>query len=516
MRALALSVSLIASACAALHGPAARAQDADTLRRNEAAAADMFDRVKGNAAMLRAFLLPMPKGADLHNHLGGTPSAEDYLDLAADAGFCVADDLAITPDPCPAEDKIARIAADEPFEYARLVDHISTRGWQNGIGADQVSGHTQFFISFDRYRAMQGIAEWPLLMVAMQTAAGDHIRYLELMHNPAPMGSLVMAASTGPLSEAELPALLASERAAMAGMTDRISAALDEQEAQVRTALGCEGPAPEPACGLAVHYLASSLRALPPRQMFRSLYLSFALADADPRYVGVNIVMPEDWPVALRDYDLHMAMFRLLAAQFPDVNITMHAGELSFGQVPTADMKDHIAKAVEAGADRIGHGVDIAHETDAFATLRRMAQDDVTVEINLTSNDVILGVTGGEHPIALYRAFGVPVTLSTDDQGILRTDLTHEYQRAASEHGLSYRDLKQISRAGLEHGFLPGASLWADPRTATAVAPCAVTFEADDCAAFLQANEKAWLQAMLERDFQRFEAAMTDVPELNR
>ena len=516
MRKLALRLAMIGSGCAALFGPAAHAQDADTLRRNEAAAAELFEQVKGNAAMLRAFLLPMPKGADLHNHLGGTPSAEDYLDLAADAGFCVADDLAITPDPCPAEDKIARIAADEPFEYARLVDHISTRGWQQGIGADQVSGHTQFFISFDRYGALRGIEEWPLLMVAMQTAAGDHIRYLELMHEPEPMGSLVLAAGTDPLSEAELPALLASERTALAGMTDRISAALDAQEAQVRAALDCDGPDPDAACELTVHYLASSLRALPPRQMFRSLYLSFALADADPRYVGVNIVMPEDWPVALRDYDLHMAMFRMLAAQFPDVNITMHAGELSFGQVPPADMKDHIAKALEAGADRIGHGVDIAHETDAFATLRRMAENDVAIEINLTSNDVILGVTGDEHPIALYRAFGVPVTLSTDDQGILRTDLTHEYQRAASEHGLSYRDLKQISRAGLEYGFLPGESLWADPRTAVAVAPCAVTFEANDCAAFLQANEKARLQAMLERDFQRFEAAMTDVPELNR
>jgi hypothetical protein len=59
-----------------------------------------------------------------------------------------------------------------------------------------------------------------------------------------------------------------------------------------------------------------------------------------------------------------------------------------------------------------------------------MAREGVAVEINLTSNAVILGVKGAEHPFALYRRHGVPVVLATDDEGVLRTDLTHEYQRA--------------------------------------------------------------------------------------
>jgi len=54
----------------------------------------------------------------------------------------------------------------------------------------------------------------------------------------------------------------------------------------------------------------------------------------------------------------------------------------------------------------------------------------VLVEINLTSNADILGISGKHHPFATYRSYGVPVALSTDDPGIERIDLTHEYVRA--------------------------------------------------------------------------------------
>jgi hypothetical protein len=36
-----------------------------------------------------AFLLKMPKGADLHNHLSGGIYAERYVQWAADKGLCV-------------------------------------------------------------------------------------------------------------------------------------------------------------------------------------------------------------------------------------------------------------------------------------------------------------------------------------------------------------------------------------------------------------------------------------------
>ena len=83
-----------------------------------------------------------------------------------------------------------------------------------------------------------------------------------------------------------------------------------------------------------------------------------------------------------------------------------------------------------------------------------MRRTKVAVEINLTSNDVILGVRGKDHPLTAYRAANVPIALSTDDAGVSRIDLTNEYFRAARDYPLGYGDLKKIARASIEHAFL--------------------------------------------------------------
>ena len=144
--------------------------------------------------------------------------------------------------------------------------------------------------------------------------------------------------------------------------------------------------------------------------------------------------------------------------------------------------------------------------------LKELAAKHVMVEINLTSNDVILGVGGKDHPLLIYRKFHVPVSLNTDDEGVSRINMTHEFVRAAETYALSYADLKEMVRTGLEHDFLPGASLWRDPDSFTrAVAACgpdapgaAKTSAA--CAAFLKSSEKAQQQWELERRFREFEA----------
>ena len=57
----------------------------------------------------------------------------------------------------------------------------------------------------------------------------------------------------------------------------------------------------------------------------------------------------------------------------------------------------------------------------------------------------------------------MPYSLSTDDEGVSRIDLTHEYARAVLEQNLTYMDLKLSARDSLEHSFLHGESLWAHP-----------------------------------------------------
>ena len=71
--------------------------------------------------------------------------------------------------------------------------------------------------------------------------------------------------------------------------------------------------------------------------------------------------------------------------------------------VPPDGLKFHIRMAVEQGhAERIGHGVDVMYEERPWKLMKEMADRHVMVEVNLTSNDVILNVKGNEHPFMLY------------------------------------------------------------------------------------------------------------------
>jgi adenosine deaminase len=141
---------------------------------------------------------------------------------------------------------------------------------------------------------------------------------------------------------------------------------------------------------------------------------------------------------------------------YPRVHIALHAGELASGLVPPEGLRFHIREAIEIGhAERIGHGVSVMYENDALGLLHLMKQRHIAVEINLTSNDLILGVRGANHPLPVYRKYGVPIVLSTDDEGVSRTHLTQEYQRAVLTYGLSYADLKTIVRNSIEYSFLP-------------------------------------------------------------
>ncbi len=244
-----------------------------------------------------------------------------------------------------------------------------------------------------------------------------------------------------------------------AGLRDDVAAAraaLDNAEELRRTRERCGQADQAAACNIQIRYLYQVLRGFPKEQVFAQTLLGFEVAAADARVVGINFVMAEDGAISMADYEQHMRMVGFLHGLYPQVHISLHAGELAPDLVPPEGLCCHIRLAVEqAHAERIGHGVDVMYEERPYELLKEMAQKHVMVEINLTSNDVILGVSGKDHPLPLYRKFHVPVALSTDDEGVSRIDLTHEYVRAVETYALSYSDLKQMARTSLEHSFLP-------------------------------------------------------------
>ncbi len=246
-----------------------------------------------------------------------------------------------------------------------------------------------------------------------------------------------------------------------------------------------------------IHWLYQILRGYPPQQVFAQTLLGFEVASADPDVVGINFVMPEDGYLSMRDYHLQMQMLDYLHSVYPKVHISLHAGELAPGMVPPAGLSFHIREAIDLGhAQRIGHGVDVLYEDHPEALLKQMAAQHIMVEINLTSNAGILGIEGKAHPLHAYMAAHVPWALSTDDEGVSRIDLTHEYVRAVDEQSLTYLDLKRSARTSLEHAFLHGQSLWSHPddfahRISACAAPITATSKPSTaCAAFLRPTKK--------------------------
>ena len=486
----------------------------------EAAAGALFDRVVAQPSRLRIFLQAMPKGGDLHNHLWGQPYAEQFLQWAGERDLCISrSQLAIVPAPCKTPDSVPAKDLGESDEklYSAMVDSLSNRGRSQGLGVNDTSGHDDFFDTFGRFFLAAVMSPGPMLASAQASAAANGVSYLELIQNPDAMDKAGSMAKANHWQADDFDADLAEIAPALPVLVNAAIAETDTMERDARERLNCAAAPGSGPCTVSVRYQSYALRSQPAPYVFGQLALAFALAEKEPRYVAVNIVAPEDGPIAIADFDLHMRMFRYFATRHPKVKLSLHAGELDIGLVPPKALSYHIRASIDAGASRIGHGIDIPYETDAPGLLARMAKDRIAVEINLTSNDTILGVKGARHPLALYRAAGVPVVLSTDDEGVSRSDMTNEYLRAATEQGLRYADLKAIARASLEYAFLPGPSLWQGGKIGTRVEVCRtagtqVGIPRGPCGAFLATSEKAQAQWRLERDYTGFEQKIGALP----
>jgi hypothetical protein len=427
---------------------------------NARVTAAAFAQARSNPPMLRSFLKAMPKGGDLHVHLSGAIPAERYIEWAIADDFCVTQTYdAIVRPPCnPADDNaptvpIKSIAGDQA-KRDRLVNALSMRDFVPTPA--EPTGHDHFFATFGRFGAVSGPHFEDEVVDLMPYYQDQAAQYVELMTSFSgyderqPMVAAIKGISApadklAALDKAGLDAFVEGKRKILAASV----AAIEQKRA-------CGAARAEPGCKVDYRFIAQVSRNSPPDDVFVQTAIAAALVRADPMVVGFNYVQAEDAETALNDYTAQMHIIAFLAKAGAPVNVALHAGELWLGLVPPPDLTFHIREAVEiAGAKRIGHGVDLAFENDLDRLLKEMRERKVAVEINLTSNDQILGVRGADHPFQTYRAAGVPVVLSTDDVAVERVDLTNEYVRAARDYGLSYAELKEIARASLLYSFLP-------------------------------------------------------------
>ncbi|MFF2409176.1 adenosine deaminase [Streptomyces sp. NPDC058092] len=469
-----------------------------------------LDSLRNRPEGLKSFFKALPKGGDLHNHLSGAVTTEYLIELATENGLCVDATMTAVAPPCgPGTRPAADARTDAAFEREII------RAWSMQDFPAGQSGHDHFFDTFNKFGMATWYARGKMLANVANTVVEQNQFYLETMVSPASDSAKALAESVG--YDADLAAF--HRKLVADGKLDRVVdeavKEADDTDVQFRTAAHCDTARPDPGCRLPVRWISQVSRGSSPARVFTQMEVGMRLAERDPRFVAVNLVQPEDWDSSLANYSLQMRMLNYLRGQYPGAHLTLHAGELAPGLVKPEDLTFHIREAVlVAGAERIGHGVDLVHEDNWQQLARTMAQRRIAVEVPFSSNKQILGIAGDDHPFNAYRRYGVPVVLSTDDPGVSRIDISHEYQYAAKTYGLRYTELKDLARASLEYAFRNGRSLWASdsaPSGYRLVAACAgnrpgAAHPSARCARYLADNPKAATEWRQETAFATFEA----------
>jgi adenosine deaminase len=408
-----------------------------------------FENIRHQEASLKSFFEQMPKGADLHHHALGAIWAEDVLELAAEMGLWV--DLKtgqLHQIPAKAWYKASEILRNEAL-YNQLIDQWSVRNF--GAGAQAAPQH--FFDIFPKLEPVFVEQEAYWLKKIAQQAAKENISYIEtLIEVPAErnrVSNWALEYEDWPESPTEIDFEAFYDYMKQKGIGSVLARIIENVTAWQKELETLEEAAK-------IGFQLYAIRTFSALEVFAQLIASFKAAANSDLIVGVNLVAPEHHPTSLKDYCLHMQFVAWLKKRFPEVNVALHAGELTKKLVAEEHLQFHIDLAVhQAKALRIGHGVDLMEELQNKEILESMKAEGVALEVLLDSNDFILNVSPKQHPFMTYWKAGVPLILATDDPALLRINLADQFVVAAKAFPLlEYNDFKQLAFNSIDYSFL--------------------------------------------------------------
>ena len=485
------------------------------------AVADYFALIRSAPQELVKLMTLFPKGGDIHNHLAGTVRPEDYIAMGSDAGHCYDPlEYAITALPCTVANP--PLSEASPAERQSLINSLSMHDFPY---PNIQAGHDHFFAAFDKFGLVSGSMQGNMLGSLLRQAEAENVGYVETMLSlqSAAVASLAEKLrqrypASGPYYTDSRSYLEMYNYLRSIGLVQVELAAKEELSGyvdQMRYLLGCGTSRSAPACAVSFRFLAevNNRNADLPR-MFTQTAFAFLLANNDPRVVGVNMVSDENLASSTQEFATQMAIFRSYHQWFTEVDIAIHAGEITPCFVGTNNpaLKEHVTGAITAGAKRLGHGSSFAFldERAKAEVVHLMQQQDTLVEILLTSNAQTLGLSGNDHPFPQYfRTNLLPSAFATDYEGVSYASYTDAWLFAVLQYQLSYEELMALARFSLQYSFLPGAPLWQEVRAAQAVAPCGGLVPGsseitEECRDFLQQSEKATMQWWHEGELARF------------
>jgi adenosine deaminase len=426
-----------------------------------------LEKIRNNEALLTAFFQQMPKGGDLHHHFSGSIYAEPLLERAIAEDFYLNLETLEVSKTKPAKGNwetfsSLKNAGKLSFYEQQIMQTWSAKDY-NGVS---VPSDDLFFDSFQKFSpAIEGhFAEG--LTELKKRALAENVSYIETQLNTIAC-DMNVSDLTNFNSKLRQAAAQKDEKAVLK-LLDELYKSLQQKDAKkyaldfntnfiakLHKDLKIDDDR------FTMRYQNFVLRFMDPVDLFKNLTIAFISANDSKLVAGVNIVSPEHGENSMKDYWLHMVMFKYCHSKFPDVKYTLHAGELTLGLVQPEDLTWHINDAIHiAGANRIGHGVDIAYEANSYDLLRYMAKNNIPIEINLVSNEFILKVKENRHPFTLYKEFNVPIVISTDDAGILRTNMTEQYFLLAKRYpDVSYATIKQYVYNSITYSFIQDESV---------------------------------------------------------
>jgi adenosine deaminase len=429
-------------------------------------AGNYLEKIRNNEALLTAFFQQMPKGGDLHHHFSGSIYAEPLLERAIAEDFYLNLETMAVAKTKPTGGNWQNFSSLKsegklPFYQQQVMQTWSAKDYNGSVPSDDL-----FFDSFQKFEPtiQDHFAEG--MIELKKRALSENVSYIEtqLSTIPCDMNVSDLADFNAKLRQASAQ----KDEKAVIKLLDELYKAIQQKDAKkyaidfntnfiakLHKDLKIDDDK------FTMRYQNFVLRFMDPVDLFKNLTIAFISANDSKLVAGVNIVSPEHGENSMKDYWLHMVMFKYCHSKFPDVKYTLHAGELTLGLVQPEDLTWHINDAIHiAGANRIGHGVDIAYEANSYDLLKYMSQNNIPIEINLVSNEFILKVKENRHPFTLYKEFNVPIVISTDDAGILRTNMTEQYVLLAKRYpDVSYTTIKQYVYNSINYSFIQDVSV---------------------------------------------------------
>ena len=392
-----------------------------------------FEQIRTGAtpAQLYAFLYDLPKGGDLHHHLGGDGLPEDWYAIASDparnggntyytrvslAHYHFAQGKPPFLNKTIQQATFDALPADEQGDYKRLtvLSPEERTAWESSLILDRPGkGRDEFFE-----------ATWP--------------RLGELLTDPNVLAELVVANMKR--FGAEGVRYIEAQTLPGYGL-DHAGKKIDPEAFERIFEERLTRP-DAVATGVVVRFQDVVIRFLPNAE--EEVAHAYAFVDKHRDWwVGINMAGREDRQIG--HPSRFLATYRLMRRTYSGISLSIHAGE-------TDEPDHHVRETLLLGATRIGHAVNLIDDPD---TMLLMRQQQYLVEVNLISNRLLEYVPDLEkHPFPEYLRFGIPVCLNTDDRGMFGSDMTDEFYTAVTRFRLTWPEIVALGRNSLAYGFM--------------------------------------------------------------